>query len=161
MLAPSHLRSLVIVPALAPLPEPMRVGGSVELLVGTAIKESMLTYLKQGYRTPHDARGVALGLFQMEPDTHDTMRIYVDIRPSLKAIIAPNGPRPHADLVTDLLYAARMARLRYWIVPHDLPDAADVQGLARYWSRFYNTRNDPKEEAAWVRLYHQYAGVGV
>lgn len=158
MIHPDHLRKYVIIPALDPLPKPMRTTASVELLLGTALKESGLVYLKQGLHLPSDGRARALGLWQMEPFTHTDLYDRVLMTDaSLMRIIAPYGRRPATDMIWDLKYAAQMARLKYWTIDEPLPWVGDVAGMARYWSRWYNTKNDPQEMKQWADLYTRFA----
>ncbi|MGH7391432.1 MAG: hypothetical protein ACREM3_18525 [Candidatus Rokuibacteriota bacterium] len=158
MLYAPHFRQYVIIPALAVFPESMRRPAAVELLLGTALVESRLTYLKQGRETPGDGRGVALGLYQMEPATHtDLWRNYLAYRPSLAAWISSEGIRPDQDLITDLTYATRMARVLYWRVPDALPAVDDVLGLARYWKAHWNTAQGAGRVEDFIPRYRAYA----
>lgn len=157
MLIPEHVRRFVIIPALAPFPERMRTPAAVELLLGTALKESRLTYLKQGWQTPSDGRGVALGLYQMEPRTYQDHVSWLAGRTELRALVFPHGVRPVTELLTDLILATRMARIHYWRVPAPLPAADDVEGMARYWGQYYQTQRIPEQMAEFARLYRQYA----
>jgi hypothetical protein len=107
------------------------------LLLGTAITESELTWLRQ-----HNG-GPARGLWQMEPATHDDIwRNYLRYRVDLHDRVidcmteAEDG---HQQLVSNLTYAAVMARLVYWRHEDPLPAADDVDAQARYWKRHYNT----------------------
>lgn len=43
------------------------------------------------------------------------------------------------NLITDLAYATAMARLVYYRRPEPLPEAHDLDGLARYWKAHFNT----------------------
>ncbi|GAB4491833.1 MAG: hypothetical protein Tsb0010_00360 [Parvularculaceae bacterium] len=109
------------------------------LLLGTAVAESLLKYRRQ-------IQGPALGLFQMEPDSHDD--IYENFlnypgRAVLKQKIvgmlsSPNADK-HEELVNNDRYACAMARMQYYRFPASLPSADDLDGLARYWKRYYNT----------------------
>ncbi len=111
-----------------------------ELVLGTAIQESRLQYLKQL------GGGPALGVFQMEPATHDDIwNNYLAYRQELADLVqmlaAPNGGNhPTAnELIGNLWYAAAMCRVHYRRVPEPLPDAGDVPGMAAYWKEHYNT----------------------
>ena len=108
-----------------------------ELLVGTAIQESGLRYLRQSNDGP------ARGLYQIEPATHDDiadryLAKHRDIRKRLNTLLAPIPSRID-QLVTNLAYATAIARLRYWMDPAPLPEPDDIDGLAEYWKRVYNT----------------------
>lgn len=115
-----------------------------QLLLGTACAESKLgTYI-------HQVNGPALGVFQMEPATHfDLWDRYVRYRVELKLqllhMIPPDmhgkvGGAPSPDLlITDLRYAAIMARLLYRRSPKPLPEPGDWLGMAMMWKLVYNT----------------------
>jgi len=122
------------------------------LVVGTICQESRGEYIKQL------GNGPALGLIQMEPATHDDIwRNFLIYNPKLKFKIADllsfkariesfnstsNGRAivpAAAELIGNLNYCAAMCRAHYLRVPHALPAADDVQGLADYWKKYYNT----------------------
>ena len=42
-------------------------------------------------------------------------------------------------LTYNLKLACQMVRIKYYRVPKPLPDADDVEGLGKYWLRYYNT----------------------
>lgn len=126
------------------------------LLLATALHESDgLRYLRQ---LPD---GPALGLYQMEPATHDDIwRTWLRFRPLVSARVAgltaasPLACPPAGRLVADLDYATAMARLRYRRAPDALPDAEDLTAIAAYWKRHYNTaagRGDVADFAAHSR----------
>ena len=76
MLAATLLRSMVIRPALTKINLWSR--SAEELILGTAIVESGLTYLKQ------HGDGPALGLWQVEPATHEDLYTnFLNYRPEL------------------------------------------------------------------------------
>jgi hypothetical protein len=107
------------------------------LLLGTAAQESHVTYLRQL------GGGPALGIYQMEPATHDDIwDNYLSYRSSVadgvSSYLAPNQPR-HDQLIWNLAYATAMCRMHYRRVPASLPAANDVAGLAAYWKAHYNT----------------------
>ena len=113
------------------------------LLTGTAIQESRLKYRKQ------IGGGPALGLFQMEPDTHhDIWKNYLAHRIDLATRIRReflDGKFPcDQDLVDNDLYATAMCRVHYMRVPKPIPlygtyDHNDPRGIAEYWKKYYNT----------------------
>jgi len=41
-------------------------------------------------------------------------------------------------LESDMRFATALCRLRYWPIREPLPQATDLQGLARYWLKHYN-----------------------
>lgn len=110
---------------------------AVELVLGTAAVESHFEHLQQ-------IQGPALGLWQIEPATHDDLwRNYILHRPPLRErMLALCGLWPtRADqLRTNLLYGAAMCRVHYRRSPVPLPSTVtDVRGLAWVWKRAYNT----------------------
>jgi len=121
------------------------------LLLGTALAESRLTHLAQLDGGP------ALGVYQMEPATHDDIwRHYLAFRrpmaARIEALIAPR-PRPRThQLPTNLAYATAMARLHYLRVAAPLP--AEAPAMAAYHKRHYNTNAgaaEPAETERWFR----------
>lgn len=144
-----QFRSLVVRPTLN------RIGlwskEAEDLLVGTAAVESRLgTYLKQ-------LSGPALGVFQMEPATHDYLWEGYLNRPGKKHIaekikglttIAPLDPEleAHYELVYNLAYATAMTRIHYLRFPEAIPRKSEylseeeyITALGAYWKEYYNT----------------------
>ena len=124
------------------------------LLVGTAVQESGLRYLRQ-----FDA-GPARGLYQIEPATHDDIvKRYLKRKPVLRervdALAAPE-PSLVDQLATNLAYATAIARLRYWMDPEPLPAPDDIDGLAAYWKRVYNTPKGKGRVAEFAATYRRY-----
>lgn len=109
------------------------------LVLGTGIVESKLTYLKQL------GAGPALGLFQMEPFTHnDIWRTTLwgkELGMKVGNLIRPWGstsyPDP-AEMISNLNYAAAMCRVHYRRIRAPLP-GNEPEGLAGYWKQYYNT----------------------
>ena len=136
-----QLRKYIVRPALKAIDawSPAAEG----LVMGTAAQESHLKYVRQL------GDGPALGLFQMEPATHDDIwnnylhwrerradKICQAIQYDNIALISP----PSAErMMWDFRYAAIMCRVHYRRVPKPLPDEHDIHGLAAYWKEFYNT----------------------
>ena len=103
--------------------------------------------------------GPALGIFQMEPRTHwDLWANYLAYRPPLAARVAgyiPAWAREEA-LVRDLGYQIRTARAQYLRFPEALPSADDIEGLARYWKRWWNTDRGKGAPEKAVAAYTAY-----
>lgn len=104
---------------------------AVELLVMVAAHESgLFKYIQQ-------VDGPALGLFQMEPETHKEVLAYMKRNASkFKDIKSSSAER----LVFDLRYSIAMARIFFMRFPEALPCATDVHGLARYAKKYWNTK---------------------
>jgi hypothetical protein len=130
---PQDLRRYVVVPVLYQLD--LLSDAAVSLLLGTAMHESNLTYL-------HQLNGPALGLWQMEPFTHDDcwknfLFFRRDLAARVRSIVGVAQPTAE-DMVTNNTYACAMARVRYRRVPGDLPPNSPLE-LATYWKQHYNT----------------------
>ena len=114
------------------------LGGSAaeELLLGTAIQESSLTHRTQL------GGGPGLGLFQMEPATHnDIWNNYLKYRPDLGKQVSSllTSTDKLGNLQNNDAYATAMARVHYLRARGALPSAGDLSGQASYWKSNYNT----------------------
>ena len=109
------------------------------LLCTAAIESNCGQYVKQ-------INGPALGVWQMEPATHD------DIWQNCDALIGAFEMRIYDicgrctenSLVQSPMYACAMARLKYSMDPHSLPKLAgdssvDLKSFFAYYKRVYNT----------------------
>ena len=56
-----------------------------------------------------------------------------------------------------MAYATAVTRLIYFRVPQKLPPADNIEKIARYWKRHYNTRKGKGDPAEFVRRYERYA----
>ena len=131
-----NLRELVIRPALQHIE--LWSQAAENLVLGTALVESNAEYL-------HQVKGPALGLWQMEPATHDDIWINflqynASLREWLKELQTPaaftNGAN---ELIGNLYYGAAMCRIHYRRVAEPLPKAKDAEAMAAYWKAHYNT----------------------
>lgn len=123
------------------------------LLTGTALAESRAAYVKQV------GGGPALGLWQMEPATHDDCWINFLRFPAqsrlatkLQAMLAPDLTRQQ-QLITNLRYACAMARIRFYRVRDALPVATDAAGLSAYHKAHYNTEQGAADPVANVAFF--------
>lgn len=110
------------------------------LVVGTALHESHLKYVKQ-------INGPALGLFQMEPATHaDLHRNFLRYNKELNLAITQLASLYTVDfpdaseLMWNVGYATAMCRAHYKRVKEGLPPANRPELLAEYWKAHYNTK---------------------
>lgn len=130
-----QFREMVVRPVLQDLWSYTRA--AEELLVGTALVESDLRYLRQLNGGP------ALGVYQMEPATHnDIVRNFLRYREPLRQGVLrwSAGVFEVSQLAWNLAYATAMARVHYIRVREELPLHDDVPALAAYWKQWYNTR---------------------
>ena len=135
MLAATLLLSMVIRPALSKIN--LWSPSAEELVLGTAIVESGLTYIRQW------GDGPALGLWQVEPSTqNDLYTNFLNYRPELGSQLmelrAPNLSMDE-NLATNLMYGAAVCRLCYYRKAEALPEAGDIEGQAAFWNQHYNT----------------------
>ncbi len=118
----TQLRQMVIKPALEKLG--LWSTAAEELVLGTAIVESSLVYIRQ-----HGA-GPALGLWQVEPTTHDDLHAnYLSYRQELSSrLMDLQSPALSMDenLATNLMYDTAVCRLCYYRQPEALPEAGDI-----------------------------------
>ena len=128
---------------------------AVELLMLTAAVESQLGYyIKQKH-------GPALGIFQMEPATaQDIWENYLTYNSRLQEQVEGIHTMAYIkELEWDLKYAILMARIHYLRVPSALPPADDIQGLAWYWKKHYNTIKGKGTVPKAIAAYQRYAGI--
>ena len=164
MLDIRQLRRYIVQPVLQALDVYSKAAEN--LLVGTAVQESRLEYLQQL------GGGPARGLYQMEPATHDDIwanyLVYQSgLRGRIETFVLPHHDR-HDQLVWNLAYATAMCRAHYRRATEGLPDEDDVDGLARYWKRYYNTEQGAGSVAEFKDKYVRYVipaggttGIGV
>lgn len=130
-----------------------------DLLIMTAAVESHLGEYLHQYPT-----GPALGIYQMEPETHDDIwNSFIVYRGALKDAVLEwsinkdlVSPHPN-ELMGNLYYATAMARVHYWRIAEPIPTSGKVQDLAEYWDTHWNRNPDPrtgpdKAVNAWHRL---------
>ena len=135
-----ELARKVLLEAIRPALNAIGRGGlaAEQLILGTGIQESLLTLRQQLNNGP------ALGLFQMEPETHDDCwKNYLDFRDNLankvKQTLKAGQPPVAKTMMLNDRYAAAMCRVRYLRAPGALPAANDIQAMANYWKQNYNT----------------------
>jgi len=141
LIDPAQFRELIVRPVLQALKK-WSVAAE-NLLLGTALQESGLRYLKQ------IGGGPALGVYQMEPATHDDIwKNYIrqgrdelgnTIFLATQAHWNQNENVQSDMLIWNLAYATAMARVHYLRVPEPLPEAHNVMGMAEYWKAHFNT----------------------
>lgn len=123
---------MVLAPAITRLDSPW----AINQVAGTALVESGCQYLHQL------GGGPALGLWQMEPATHDDCWTnYITFNNTLKIImqsIAGVSSPSSTLMITNLAYAAAMCRIKYWRSPLPAPAATDAVGCAQYHVTVYN-----------------------
>ena len=121
------------------------------LLLGTAAQESQMGYYL------HQLNGPALGIYQIEPATHqDVWQNYIDYRAPLSKKLLALGAMRESSLVTNLSYATAIARIIYLRVNAPLPEADDIAGLAQYYKTHYNTVKGKATVEEFIANYQRY-----
>lgn len=177
-LAAAQFARYVIAPTLRHLD--LYSPAAVRLLLGTALHESGGLLLIDQWTGPGDAAlGPAIGLYQVEPATHDDIwRNVLFADPDGAAVDLADRPAGHGRrvLLTSRLrglmlkplsrderllcpfYATAIARLVYWRRPEPLPDAGDLEGLAAYYKAHFNTPLGASTPAKWIADFRRYGG---
>lgn len=113
-----------------------------ELMLGTALQESRLTYIVQ---LDGDANFFddGLGVYQTERKTIEDiwknwLRYRIEFSEKVLSICNYKKQPDPSEVVWNLRYATVMARLHYRRVAEPLPPAGDLQGQAAYWKKHYN-----------------------
>lgn len=132
---PQQFREYVIRPTLRELGVYTEV--MEELLFMTAAHESL------GGRLLHQENGSALGVYQIEPTTHQDIWInYLSFNDRMRRQIMALTSKPRVDneLIVNMRYATAMAYLVYHRAKDSPPsDPSDVWGLSAYYKLYYNT----------------------
>lgn len=127
------------------------------LMLGTSLKESLLC------RQYQMGNGPARSLFQIEVNTHSwLLDSVISKNPSLMKIanwfLMP-GMTPIEQLAGNSLYACFICRIRYYVVKEALPSRHDIEGMAQYWGKYYQTKSIPSEMFEWESRYRKYGNV--
>lgn len=114
------------------------------LMLGTAAHESGgFHWIDQITGNPLDPDGPAFGLFQMERNTHDDIwDTFLAFRPELAAKVqrfSISGVETVKQMQGNAYYATVMARLKFYRAKPPLPAADDIDLLAEYHKKWYNT----------------------
>ena len=126
---------------------------AVNLLLGTMAQESAFGKYRRQL-----GNGPALGVFQMEPRTHDDIvKNFLSYHKDLgKKILEISGLAQFSpmQLEGNDRYAISMARMQYWRFPDRMPH--DIQGYAMLWKSRYNTPLGAGTVEEYVKNYHKY-----
>jgi len=152
-----HLQKYIIEPVLIHLNK--RSDAAIQLLLGTAAVESNLFRIRQiGYQL--DSLNGAYGLWQMELFTYDSLfNDYLNYRAALKTKVLSfydkNCSVPQ-NLINNHFYACAMARVKYLTVPERLPKFNDIEAMAVYWKKYYNTEEGKGTVIKFIENYKKY-----
>lgn len=163
MIEITQLIDLIIRPVLmelAPYNAAMDTPHAVALLAGTVAQESSGgKYLQQVLRGTSKG-GPALGIFQIEYETYDDLIVnFVDFRSVIGDILLKLSMRcgNRFNLIGNLYFSCAVARLIYWYKsPEPIPNAEDIEGLARYWKKWYNSSAGKGEISDFIDNFNRY-----
>jgi hypothetical protein len=129
-----------------------------QLVLGTAIQESLLIHRQQL------GNGPALGLFQMEPATHDDcwdnfLKFRSDLTAKVKLTLGPGEDAVPVTMKVNDRYAAAMCRVCYVRVSEALPAQDDIDAMANYWKKHYNTLLGAGKPEEFLAKWPQYVNV--
>lgn len=124
------------------------------LIVGTALQESKLTYLKQL------GNGPAVGVYQMEPATFkdhfvNYLTYHQGLKTKLQGLRTGLYDNDAAELAGNLYFATAMTAIHYKRRLKDipLPNPTDIAALAKIYKKFYNTPLGKATEEQFVQNY--------
>ena len=156
---PKHLRSLInnVLDILE-----LNSDNALELLMLTTAQESHCgEWIKQ------IGGGPALGIFQMEPNTHDDIwKNYLCYHPSISNKIIKLSIQyrdfnldnaKYFDMIGNLPYQTAMARTHYLRKREPLPDSKDVLKMAEYYKKYWNTYKGKATVKEAIDNYIKYA----
>lgn len=152
MYLPSTLSTFIIHPTLEHLG--LWSPAAEVLLLMTAATESRL-----GYWLEQQGQGPARGLYQMEPvtmrDTISRVKRYPVLSVALDSLRQPKAPLL-VQVAHDAVFSTALACLKYYLDPQPLPEAADLEGLASYYKRAWNTEAGKATVVQALRDYRRY-----
>lgn len=117
---------------------------ATNLLMGTAAQESRF-----GHFLKQLGKGPALGPFQIEPETYEWLRRKYGKKYGFSAV-------PASRLQEDLRLSILVCRLRYLVVREPLPEAGNLQAMAKYWKRWYNTADGKGTVAEFISNWKRH-----
>ena len=122
-----------------------------ELLMLTMATETHLgEYLEQD-------GGPASGIYQIEPATeHDIHMNYLAYREEKANKVYSHMSMYGDDLKYNLPYQTILARVHYMRVSDPLPSKDDIEGLAEYWKKHWNTEEGKGTVLKAMEKYNYY-----
>ena len=148
-----ELKEGIIEPVLLFLKLDNDIRASMQQILGTSATESDLGKFRKQI-----GGGPALGIFQMEPLTHDDiwdnyLRYRTDIVDKIKVI---NDNPIYEDLEYNDAYATAMCRIHYYRSSMLMPNADDIEAMAHMWKVVYNTKLGKGTEEKFIEKYNKY-----
>jgi hypothetical protein len=134
---------------------------AIDLVLGTAAQESAMgKYIRQKGFDMYSKEG-AFGIYQIELATHDDImyRYLPEFKPTLCSLCERLKIPVLTDaqnLIGNLYYATAICRAKYLSIAEKLPDEGDVEGMARYWKKYYNTAKGKGTDAEFISNYNYW-----
>ena len=136
----NQLKNYVIIPSISAIG--MYSVEAVQLLLMTCATETHLgQYIKQANLGYNDG---AFGIYQQQALSYNELYDNL-ITPSqsmtakMRLYLNYVGKPPVQRLMTDCALATIMARMFYHNIPEPIPEATNVEALAYYYKKYYNT----------------------
>jgi len=124
----------------------------VELLLLTAAVESNL-----GEFIEQKGGGPARGIFQMEKNTEDDIwKSYLKYKEYLALVVTDYMCNFDDEMRWNLAYQILMCRVHYLRVKEAIPKADDIDGLANYWKKYYNSYLGKGDVSKAIYKYNKY-----
>ena len=152
-----QLYTFIIKPTLAHM-GPKYEGATAErLLLGTIAHESKGIHLDQRLSQSDTTLGPAIGIYQIEPATHnDVWDNFLLFRSELGSKIQnllAGWPDRDTQLAANLSYATAIARTIYFRRPEALPEPDDTEGIWWYYKHWWNSLEGAATMGAWNLAY--------
>lgn len=126
---------------------------ALHLLLGTAAAESSLVDVIGD-------SGKSLSIFQINEKTYIDIwnRYLIQQKPQwlvdiIRYLQYPTVV-PFSHVKTNLALAIYTARLKYYMIKEKLPNYKDVEGMAAYWKKYYNTHEGKGTEKHFIDNYN-------
>lgn len=136
-----QIRQYVVVPTLRDIG--LYSESAERLVMATGMAESRYEYIDQVERGGERRAGYAYGFWQMEEATHDDIwRNYLKYNQTLANKIRMKmvvGMNDALQMQGNMYYGTAMCRTHYRRISAPLPDPNDIERLAAYWKKYYNT----------------------
>jgi hypothetical protein len=141
MINPGQLKDLIIIPTLSKLQT--YSDDAAELLLFTcAVESEGGSYIKQ-------VKGPALGIYQLEPNTHTDIWInYIQNKGRIRQILAMNFGCHTIPQAERLIYDLR--------VKEALPKKDDIDAMYAYYKKYYNTEKGKATKDKSIKKYEKF-----
>jgi len=135
---------------------------SEALIMGICATETDFgKYRRQKGFAKKSLRQGGLGIYQIEAATMDDI-LYNYLLPRKHNLYTPvlnlctSNMCNEENLISNDIFATAICRCFFLRFKESIPDANDVEDLARYWKRYYNTEKGKGTTEDFVTKYHKY-----